>query len=181
MYNLLEYSHNCSATSGSLFVIGLQMANQFSIKWKILGETPERPSQSWSTGGTGKLAQPPVPPLNIEVTISPKCHCNFLRYLDLPKDCVLIEHNNVTGVNFMITKTKNYVPNVTFSINIKIKYLANLKHGVKRTICWNKYRSEITTQSKNNNLDYLIDPIFRNFDRLLVQLFKAGENDLIRN
>ena len=76
----------------------------------------------------------------------------------------------------MITKTKHCVPNVTFSININIKYLANLKQRVKRAICWNKYRSEIMTRSKNNNLDYIIDPIFRNFNRLLVQLFKAGEN-----
>ena len=27
----------------------------------------------------------------------------------------------------------------------------------KRTITWNKYRSEITTQPKNNNSDYLIE------------------------
>ena len=157
-------------------MIGLQMVNQFSIKRKTLGGTPERLSQSWSPGDTDKLAQPPAPPLNIEVTISLKCHFNFLRYLDLPKDCVLIEHNNITGVNFMITKTKHCVPNVTFSININIKYLANLKQRVKRAICWNKYRSEIMTRSKNNNLDYIIDPIFRNFNRLLAQLFKAGEN-----
>ena len=39
-----------------------------------------------------------------------------------------------------------------------------------------KCRSEITTQRKNNNLDYLIDPIFRNINRLFVLLIK-NRND----
>ena len=33
-----------------------------------------------------------------------------------------------------------------------------MKQGFKRTTYWNKYRSEIRIQPKNNNLDYLIDP-----------------------
>ena len=36
------------------------------------------------------------------------------------------------------------------------------------TISWNKLRSEIATQPKNNNLDYLINPIFKNINRLIV-------------
>ena len=78
---------------------------------------------------------------------------NFWRSLDLPlinceieldlswtKESVLIEHNNnIAGVNFMITSTKIYVSVVTLSIN------ENIKQGFKRTISWNKYRSEITT------------------------------------
>ena len=43
-----------------------------------------------------------------------------------------------------------------------------MKQGFKRKISWNKYRSEITTQPKNKNLDYLIYPTFRNSDSLLV-------------
>ena len=39
-----------------------------------------------------------------------------------------------------------------------------------------KRRSEITTQRKNNNLDYLTDPIFRNINRLFVLLIK-NRND----
>ena len=45
------------------------------------------------------------------------------------------------------------------SINNNIKFLEKIKQGFKRTISWNKYRSERTAQPKNNNLDYLIDPI----------------------
>ena len=43
-----------------------------------------------------------------------------------------------------------------------------------------KYRSEITTQPKNNNSDYMIDPTFRNINRLFVLSFKYVENGLER-
>ena len=33
---------------------------------------------------------------------------------------------------------------------------------------WNKYRSQMTVQPQNNNLNYLIDPIFTNVNRLFV-------------
>ena len=67
------------------------------------------------------------------------------------------------------------------SINDNIKFLENIKQGFKRTIYWNKYRSEITTQPKNNNLDYLIDPTFRNINRLFVLSFKNGNDDPSRD
>ena len=56
-----------------------------------------------------------------------------------------------------------------------------MKQGVKRTVSWNKYRSKITTQAKNNNLDCMIDPTFRNINRLFVLSLKSGEYDLKRN
>ena len=58
-----------------------------------------------------------------------------------------------------------------------IKFLEKIKQGFKRTISWNKYRSEITAQPKNNNLDYLIDPTFQNMNRLLALSFKNNNND----
>ena len=39
----------------------------------------------------------------------------------------------------------------------------------------------ITTQSKKNNLDYLIDPIFTNTNRLFVFLFKNSDDDPTRD
>ena len=66
------------------------------------------------------------------------------------------------------------------SINDNVKFLENIKQGFKRTISWNKYRSKITTQPNNNNLDYLIDPAFRNINRLFILSFKNGDNDLTR-
>ena len=81
----------------------------------------------------------------------------------------------------MITITKLHVPVVTLSKNDTIKFLENIKQGFKRTISWIKYRSEITTQTKNNNLDYLIDPPFRNINRLFVLSFKNGNDDPTRD
>ena len=56
----------------------------------------------------------------------------------------------------------------------------DLKWTKKCVISDLKYRSEITTQPKNNNLDYLIDPTFRNINRLLVLSFKNGNDDPTR-
>ena len=67
------------------------------------------------------------------------------------------------------------------SINDDIKFLENIKQGFKRTISWNKYRSEITTQAKNNNSDYMIDITFRNINRLFVFSFRNGDDDPTRN
>ena len=53
----------------------------------------------------------------------------------------------------------------------------NIKQGFRKTVSWNKYRSEITTQPKNNNLDYIIDPTSRNINRLFVHLFKNCDDD----
>ena len=78
------------------------------------------------------------------------------------RNCALLDDDNITGKNFIISSTKVYVPVVTLSINDNIKFLDNIKQGFKRTVSWNKYRSEITTQSKNNNLDHMSDLTFRN-------------------
>ena len=67
------------------------------------------------------------------------------------------------------------------SINDNINFLENIKQEYKRTVSWKKYRSERTTQSKKNNLDYLIDPKFRNINRLFVLSSKNGNGDPTRN
>ena len=90
------------------------------------------------------------------------------------------QNNNITSVSFAVTNTKLYVPAVTLSINDNIKLLENIKQGFKRTISWNKYRSEITTQPKKK-LYYLIDPTFKNINRLFVLSFKNDNNDPTRN
>ena len=72
---------------------------------------------------------------------------------------------------FEIKDTKLYVPVVTLSKENDIKLLEQLKSGFKRTIKWNKYRSQMTIQPQNNNLNYLIDPTFTNVNRLFVLSF----------
>ena len=87
-----------------------------------------------------------------------------------------------TRATFQKKKTLNfYLPVVTLSTNDNILFLENIKQGFTRTISWIKCRSEITTQTKNNNLDYLIDLTFRNINRLFVLSFKNVSNDPTRN
>ena len=81
---------------------------------------------------------------------------------------------------FQLNNAKLYVPVVTLSISDNIKFLENIKQGFRITISWNKYRSEITTQPKNNTLDYLIDPRFRNINRMFALSFKNGDGDTTR-
>ena len=83
------------------------------------------------------------------------------------------------GLEFKITDTKLYVPVVTVSQENDIKLLEKLKSGSKRTIKWNKYRSQMAIQPQNNTLSYLIDPTFTNVTRLFVLSFtrdNAGDN-----
>ena len=94
----------------------------------------------------------------------------------------LIQATQTTEATFQINTAKRYVPVVTLSINDDIKFLENIEQGFKnRTISWNKYRFQITTQPKNNNSNYLIDPTFRNINRLFVLSFKNGNDDPTRN
>ena len=72
------------------------------------------------------------------------------------------------------------VPVFTLSINNNIKVLENVKQGLKVN-SRNKHRSKITTQSKNKNLDYMIDPTFRNINRMFVLSFKNGDIDPTRD
>ena len=73
-----------------------------------------------------------------------------------------------TNATFKITDTKLNFPVVTLSTENDKTLLEQLRTGFKRTIKWNKYRSEMTNQAKNNNLNYLIDPTFTKFNRLFV-------------
>ena len=65
-----------------------------------------------------------------------------------------------TNATFNITDTKSYVPLVTLSTENDKTLLEQLRARFKRTIKWNKYRSEMTNQTQNNNFNYLIDPTF---------------------
>ena len=69
-----------------------------------------------------------------------------------------------------------YVPLVTLSAQHGNRLLEQLKRGFKRSIKWKKYRSEISNQTKNNNLNYLIDPTFTKVNRLFVLSFINEED-----
>ena len=71
-----------------------------------------------------------------------------------------------------------YEPVFALSTENNKRLLEQLRAGFKRTIKWNKYRSEMTSQTQNNNLNYLIDPTFTKFNRLFM-LSSENENDRI--
>ena len=69
-----------------------------------------------------------------------------------------------------------YIPIVTLSKDDEIKLLTNLKSGFTREIEWNKYRLQMATESINNNLNILIDPIFTNVNRLFVLEYQTAND-----
>ena len=139
--------------------------------------------------------------MNAKVVIPLKHLSNFWRTLNIPlincevelfltwsKNCVLADMTvdadadpaivAPSDATFKITDTKLHVPVVTLSKENDTKRLEQLKLGFKRTIKLNKYRSQITIQPQNNNLNYLIDSTFKNFNRLFVLSFaRTNEGD----
>ena len=85
-----------------------------------------------------------------------------------------------TGLKFQITDTKSYVSVITLSTENDKIFLESLKSGFKRTKKWNKYRSQMTVQSNNKNLNYLTDPTFTKVNRLFVLSFERIEEDLVK-
>ena len=83
------------------------------------------------------------------------------------------------GLEFQITYSNVYTPVVNFSAENNKKLLEQLKSWFKRTVKWNEYRSQMTIQSNNNNLNYLIDPTFTKVNRLFVLSFEGiDKNDV---
>ena len=87
----------------------------------------------------------------------------------------------LSGETFKIRDTSLCVPVVNLSKESDTKLLEQLKLGFKRTIKWNKHRSQMTTQLQNNDFNYLIDPTFTNVNRLFVLLFTRIDTGDYRN
>ena len=106
--------------------------------------------------------------VSLTVTSSEKCVITrkATREADPDADPPVAAINASAGGTFAITECKLYVPVVTLSAENDNTIWEQLKTGFKRTIKWNKYRSEISNQTKNNNLNYLVDPAFANVNRL---------------
>ena len=124
MYNLIEYSDNCSNTSRSLWSYykdvpndNLDNSKSFKYKVKITGKTPADDNTK-----------------DVEILVPLKYLSNFWRILETPlinceveliltwsKNCVI---TNCTGKGkFAITEAKLYVPVVTLSTQDNVKLL----------------------------------------------------------
>ena len=123
-----------------------------------------------------------MPLINCEVSLTLTWSKNYVltskatRDDDPDADPAVDEINNLTNATFKITDCKLYGPVVTLSAENDNKLLEQLKAGFKRTIKWNKYRSEMSNQTKHKNLNYLIDPTFTNMNSLFV-LSLGNETD----
>ena len=109
--------------------------------------------------------------INLILTWSENCviTSQATRDADPDADPAVATINNPTNATFKITNTKLYVPAVTLSTEDDHKLSKQLKTGFKKTIKWNKYRSEMSKQTKTNNLNHLIDPTFNKVNRLFVR------------
>ena len=81
-----------------------------------------------------------------------------------------------TGASLAINDCKLYIPVVTLSKDDEIKLLTNLKSGFTREIEWNKYRSQVSREVINNNLNILIDPTFTNVNKLFVLAYQTADD-----
>ena len=119
-----------------------------------------------------------MPLINCEVSFTLSWYENCV-FTSLEKTLIAttaIRGDSPTKAIFKINDCKLYVPVVTLSSGENNKLLDQLKSGFKRTIKWNKYMSQVSNQTKNNNLNYLIDPTFSNVNRLFALSF-GNEDD----
>ena len=190
MCNLLEYIKNYKKTTGSLWnYYRDQTINPLSTKSKSFKYKTSVTGITYNVGDDDdNYDANNVGKNETEIVIPLKYLSDFWRSLTIPIiNCVVeiiltwsinwvladitVANNPPTGLEFQIKDTKLYVPVVTLSKENDIKLLEKLKSGFKKTIKWNKYRSQMTIQPQNNNLNYLIDPTFTNVNRLFVLPF----------
>ena len=85
------------------------------------------------------------------------CLLTKKTYREANIETAVVRINNPTNATLKVTDIKLCVPVVTLSTENDKTLLEQLRTGFKRTIKGNIYRSEMTNQTENNNLRYLID------------------------
>ena len=194
LYNYYRDELSDDADDNNFDNIKVINSNTFKYKYKITGNTynVDAGTQGYDVNKNGTQ--------EVELAIPLKYLSNFGRALNIPliscevslelkwdKNCLItsLEQRDIgggnrdnapTGVTLAINDCKLYVPAVTLSKDGEIKLLTNLKSGFKREIIWNKYRSQMTTEAVNNNLNILIDPTFTNVNRLFVLAYQNADD-----
>ena len=194
LYNYYRDELSDDADDNNFDNIKVVNSNTFKYKNKIIGNT-----YNVNAGADGSDVNKNGTQ-EVELAIPLKYLGNFWRALNIPliscevslelkwnKNCVItsLEQRDIgggnrdnapTGATLSITDCKLYVPAVTLSKDDEIKLLTNIKSGFKREIIWNKYRSQMTTEAINNNLNILIDPTFTNVNRLFVLAYQNADD-----
>ena len=194
LYNYYRDELSDDADDNNFDNIKIVNSNTFKYKNKIIGNTYNVNAgvQGYDVNKNGMQ--------EVELAIPLKYLGNFWRALNIPliscevslelkwnKNCVItsLEQRDIgggnrdnapTGATLSINDCKLYVPAVILSKVDEIKLLTNLKSGFKREIIWNKYRSQMTTEAINNNLNILIDPTFTNVNRLFVLAYRTADD-----
>ena len=194
LYNYYRDELSDDADDNNFDNIKVVNSNTFKYKNKITGNTYNvgAGAQVYDVNKNGTQ--------EVELAIPSKYLGNFWRALNIPliscevslelkwnKNCVItsLEQRDIgggnrdnapTGATLAINDWKLYVAAVTLSKDDEIKLLTNLKSGFKREIIWNKYRSQMTTEAVNNNLNILIDPTFTNVNRLFVLAYQNADD-----
>ena len=198
----LSVYHNDNDNFGNIKVVNLKA---LKYKNKIIGNTNNVNSTILNPAGNARIDKPNYVKNNsgkksIELAIALKYLGKFWRGLNMPliscevslelkwnKKCVITSIQwelNLDGENtesstdaaLAIKDCKLYIPVVTLSKDDEIKLLTNLKSGFTREIIWNKYRSQMTTEEANNNLNILVDPTFTNVNRLFVLAYQNADD-----
>ena len=206
LYNYYRDELNDDANLNNFANNNVVSSNSFQYKNEIIGNTYNVDSTIAPAAGGARVANPNYDAnnsgkKNVELAIPLKYLGNFWRALDIPliscevslelkwnKNCVITSQKirvNLDGRNtaaptnatLAINDCKLYIPVVTLSKDDEIKLLTNLKSGFTREIIWNKYRSQMTTEASNNDLNILIDPTFTNVNRLFVLAYGQKNND----
>ena len=205
LYNYYRDGLSDDADDNNFDNIKVVNSNTFKYKNKIIGNTYDVDERIPNPDGAGQIDNPIYianknGTQEVELAIPLKYLGNFWRALNIPliscevslelkwdKNCIItsLEQRDIgggnrdnapTGATLAINDCKLYVPAITLSKDDEIKLLTNLKSGFKREIIWNKYRSEMTTEAINNNLNILIDPTFTNVNRLFVLAYQNADD-----
>ena len=202
MYNLIQFCKNCRKTTDSLW--NYYRDESFKYKTSVTGSSYNLDAKI--TNAEGNEINNPTYDANksgdkeVEIAVPLKYLSNFWRALKMPlincemsliltwsREGVITSmekrlitdarrDTSPTNATFKITDTKLYVPVVTLSSEDDNKFLEQLKSGFKGTMKWNKYRPEMTNQTKSNNSNYSIDPTFNKVNRLFVLSFENKED-----
>ena len=181
MYNLNEYSKNYSKTTGSFWNYyrnepntdlggadnninySIKDSKSFDYKTSITGKI-----EGNNTKNEAKIVVPlkylsnfwrtvDIPLINCEVSLAltrtENCVITNKAYRKADAETAVVRIDNPINAAFQIRDTNLQVPVVTLSTENDKKLLEKLRTRFKRTIKWNKYKSEMTNQTKNNNLD----------------------------
>ena len=194
LYNYYRDELSDDADNNNFDNIKVVNSNTFNYKNKIIGN-----KYNLNAGDDGYDVNKNGTQ-EVELTIPLKYVGNFWRALNIQlisrevslelkwnKNCVItsLEQRDIgggnrgnapTGATLAINNCKLYVPAVTLSKDDDFKLLTYLKSGFKREIIWNKYRSQMTTEAINNNLNILIDPAFTSINKLFVLAYRTADD-----